>query len=132
MMAEKKPEDIKKVDSEIELGDNELLSRRDFMVGLKKWSKAVIGGAIAAGALAQADKASAASWVNRRGGWGNSWGNGGVGWVNRHGGYGWGNRGGSWGNGGRSWANHGGGGWANGSQGGWANRRGGLGWVNRY
>jgi len=92
----------------IETDENELLTRRDFMVGLKKWSKVVIGGAIGAVALGQIENASA-GWINRRGG------------------------GGSWGNGGGGWGNHGGGSWTNGSGGGWANRRGGIGgWINRY
>ncbi len=87
------------------------LSRRDFLVGLKKWSKVVVAAALVGGSLGRADNADAGSWINRRGG--------GGGWANRHhgGGGAWGNRGGSW---------------ANGHRGGWANRRGGLGWVNRY
>ena len=82
------------------------MSRRDFLSGMKKWSKVVIATAVVGSA---ASKALAASWANRGGG-------------------GWANRGGSWANrgGGR------GGGWANSSRGGWANRRGGLGWANRY
>ena len=81
-----------------------LLSRRDFLSGLKKWSKVVIATAIVGSA---ASKAIAGSWINRRGSWGDG---GGGGWYNRHGG----------------------GGWANSSRGGWANRRGGLGWINKY
>lgn len=82
------------------------MSRRDFLSGMKKWSKVVIATAVVGSA---ASKAIAASWANRGGSWGN------------RGGGSWGNRGG-----GR------GGGWANSSRGGWANRRGGLGWANRY
>jgi hypothetical protein len=82
--------------------EEELLSRRDFLFGLKKWSKVVIGVAVG-GALVLQDNAADA-WYNRRG-----WGNGG--WGNR----GWGNHG--WGN--RGWGN-----------GGWLNRRGGGGWLN--
>lgn len=123
---------MKDNDSEIRSEENipdegELLNRRDFLVGLKKWSKIVIGGALLSGALAD-PKASAGAWINRRGGgggWGNGgliWGNGGIVWGN--GGLIWGNGGGGWGNGGGSWANrHGGGSWAN--------RRGGAGWINR-
>jgi len=68
--------------------EKELLNRRDFMIGLKKWSKAVIGGALLAGALTDRE-ASAAAWING----GRSWINGGGGgWVNRRGGGGWINR----------------------------------------
>jgi hypothetical protein len=83
--------------------EEELLSRRDFLFGLKKWSKVVIGVAVG-GSLVLQDNVADAWWVNRRG------------WGNR----GWGNRG--WGNGG--WGNRG---WGNG---GWINRRGGGGWLN--
>jgi hypothetical protein len=82
-----------------------LLSRREFLAGLKKWSKVVIASAIG---ISVASKADAASWVNRYGGGGS--------WVNRGGG-GWYNRGGSW---------------LNGAGGGWVNRYGGGGWINRY
>lgn len=80
-----------------------LLSRRDFLSGLKKWSKIVIAAA-AAGTVAS--KTHAGAWVNRRGSWANG---GGGGWANRHGGGSWVNRGG----------------------GGWVNRRGAGGWLNR-
>jgi hypothetical protein len=102
-----------------------LLSRRDFLSGLKKWSKVVIA---AAAGVAVGRKASAGAWVNRRGP-GYGWGNGGVVWGN--GGTVWGNGGGSWGNRGGSWANRGGS-WGNGGGGSWVNRHGGGGWVNRY
>jgi len=82
-----------------------LLSRREFLAGLKKWSKVVIASAIG---ISVASKADAGSWVNRYGGGGS--------WVNRGGG-GWYNRGGSW---------------LNGAGGGWVNRYGGGGWINRY
>ena len=86
-----------------------LMSRRDFLSGLKKWSKVVVATAVVGSV---AGKAIAAVWAN--------------------GGGSWGNRGGSWGNSGGSWGNRGGGGWANSSRGGWINRRGGGGWANRY
>ncbi len=86
--------------------DEQLQTRRGFLIGLGKWSQAVIGGAIlGAGVLATEKSAAAASWINRRGGGG--WINGGGGWIN------------------------GGGSWINGSRGGWVNRRGGGGWINR-
>jgi len=70
--------------------EEEMLNRRDFLVGLRKWSLAVIGGALFSGALA-APEASGGAWVNRWGG--GSWGNGGRGsWANRYGGGGWINR----------------------------------------
>ncbi len=69
--------------------ENKLINRREFFVGLKKWSKVVIGGAIAGSVAANGvQEAQAASWINRRGGWNNrktSWLNGG-GWTNRRGG----------------------------------------------
>ena len=90
---------------------SEEMSRRDFLVGLKKWSKVAIGAALLSGSLTMVKDGEAGAWVNRRGG-GGAWGNGRGG-----GGGAWGNRGGSW---------------ANGRNGGWANRRGGAGWANRY
>ncbi len=110
--------------------------RREFLVGVKAWSLAVVGLA-AAGAVLIPGEAHAwgnGGWVNGRGGYGGSaagWGNhgGGAGWIN--------GRGGGWVNG------HGGGGvgvgWANGSGGHggvWVNNRGGggvgVGWVNHH
>lgn len=72
----------------------ELQSRRMFLISLGKWSRAVIVGAVASGAMLS-DNPARAGWVNRRGccrggGWING-GNGGS-WANRRGG-GWG---GSW------------------------------------
>jgi hypothetical protein len=62
-------------------------SRRAFLFGLGKWSRAVIVGAVAGGALLT-DRSAQAGWINRRGGVIP----GGGSWVNRRGG-GWG---GSW------------------------------------
>jgi hypothetical protein len=97
------------------LPEKDLQSRRDFFVGLKKWSKIVIGGVLLGGSLAYADK-EAAGWAvaGRGGGWANR--RGGGGWANRRGGGGWLNR-------------RGGGGWLNGG-GGWYNRGGS--WINRW
>jgi len=84
-----------------------LQTRREFLLSLGKWSKAVIAGAVLGGALSQSvPDAQAGAWVNRHyggGGWVNG---GGGGWVNRRG--------------------YGGGGWINGhgGGGGWINRRG--------
>ena len=82
-----------------ELTDDELQSRRGFLIGLGRWSKIVIGAAIFGGLAAPQSDAEAGwlnrrggGWVNRHGGWINRHRNGG-GWVNRHGG---GGRGGSW------------------------------------
>jgi len=120
------------------LDEEELVSRRDFLVGLGKWSKIVIGLALFGGTLAMPENdadARAFAWANGGGGggWANRWGGGG--WANRYGGGGWINGGGG------GWANRGGGGWNNGGGGGiwgnrvggggWANRRGGGGWFNR-
>ncbi len=76
--------------------EDDLQSRRDFLIGLKKWSKAVIGGAVAATVLGGTPRDASAGWINRRGGGRRSWlngrGGGGGGWVNRRGGGGWLNR----------------------------------------
>jgi hypothetical protein len=77
--------------------EREIQSRRDFLLGLGRWSQAVIVGAVAGGTLLTQRPAQAA-WLNRLGG-------GGAGWVN--------------GGGGGSWANRRGGGWG----GSWVNRR---------
>ncbi|MEE4379022.1 MAG: hypothetical protein V2J55_16140 [Candidatus Competibacteraceae bacterium] len=69
-------------------------SRRDFLSGLGKWSKAVIIGTVVGGGVMLTEKdARAGGWINRRGG-GGGWinGGGGGGWINRRGGWG----GGSW------------------------------------
>ena len=91
-------EDVKPKSNEDALHDDDLKSRRDFLVGLKKWSKIVIGGILVGGALVGPDREAEAGWINRRGGgggWvnrGGSWVNrGGGGWVNRRGGGGWAN-----------------------------------------
>ena len=103
------------------------LNRREFIAGLGKWSKIVMGIALAGSALAAPGKEAEAgtAWVNHGGGggWINRFGGGGGGWVNRGGGSaGWINRGG----GGGAWANHGGG------SGAWGNHGGGGGWINRW
>ena len=82
--------------------EKRLTGRRDFLRGLKKWSAAVIGGAVF-GHLAAPE--ARAGWINRRGGWVNGAGGGGS-WVNRGG----------------SWINRGGGGWVNNRGGSWVNR----------
>jgi hypothetical protein len=92
-----------------------LLSRRNFLIGLRKWSTIIIGGALLSSVLPQQE---ASGWVNGRGGWVNGGGGGTAGWVNRAGG------------GGAGWVNRSGGGsagWING-RGGWVN---GAGWINR-
>jgi len=75
----------------------EVQSRRDFLIGLGNWSRAVIVGAVGGAALLS-DRPAQAGWLNRRGG-------GGAGWIN--------------GSGGGSWANRRGGGWG----GSWVNKR---------
>ena len=78
----------------------DLLTRRDALASVGRWSKIVIGGALGAAAFgAMAKDANAAVW-----------GNGGRSWANRRGGGGWVN-------------NRGGGG-------SWVNRRGLGGWIN--
>ena len=104
-------DEINKKVAENPSDENDLLSRRDFLQSLKKWSQIVIGG-VALGGLV-AGKEAEAAWVNSRGSW-----------VNGHGGGGWANRGASWVNGGGGWVNRSGGA-------GWINGHGGGGWVNR-
>lgn len=131
--------------------EEQSLSHGEYLAGLGKWSKIVIGAALVGGALLVFGRDAEASvgepqlmpdrdaliqlaaWANRAGG-------GSVGWVNRYGGGGsWVNRGGGgWVNrygGGGAWANHGGSvGWVNryGGGGAWVNRGGGGSWINRY
>jgi hypothetical protein len=104
-------------DPETIFGEEPQLNRREFFARLGKWSKIVIGVALAGGALTASDNREAdaygAAWVNHGGG---------GGWVNRYGG-------------GGAWVNHGGGsaGWVNrgSGSGAWSNRGGG-GWINRW
>ena len=92
-----KPEDT--VEQETAADEEVLQSRRQFLVGLGKWSKVVITGAVLGTGLTHVGRDAQAGWINRRGGYygpvgGGSWinGAGGGGWVNRRGGWG----GGSW------------------------------------
>jgi hypothetical protein len=62
--------------------------RRKFLIGLGKWSRAVIAGAVVGTGTLLTDKPAQAGWLNRRGGCCA----GGGGWINRRGGFG----GGSW------------------------------------
>jgi len=108
-------QDSKKEPGGHEAQEQALLARRDFLVGIAKWSSAVIGG-IALGGVLGSPQSAEAVWVNRRGGRINGrsggWPNGG-GWIN--GGGGWYNIGGTWANaiGGGGWINRRGGGWVN-------------------
>ena len=75
--------------------EQDVQSRRTFLIGLGKWSQAVIAGAVFGGAMLT-HKNAEAGWINRRGGGiGGSWidgrGSGGS-WANRRGG----GYGGSW------------------------------------
>ena len=106
--------------------------RRNFLLGLGKWSKAVIGGVVMGGLLAPGRDANAWGWANRGGGGKGTWVNfrgGGWGWRP-----GWNNWPGHWNNGwfNRPWNN---GGWINRggwNNGGWNNGSGwGGSWVNR-
>jgi hypothetical protein len=98
-----------KQELEQDIEDQKLVSRRDFLSGLRKWSAAVIGVAIAGAVLVPGKTAS--GWVNGRGGWVNGAGGGGGSWANR---------GATWANRGAAWANRAGGG----GGGSWVNRRG--------
>jgi hypothetical protein len=131
---DKKHEEAEVINEEND--ENEVLNRRDFLVGLKKWSKAVVGGTIVAATMANAKKAGAwrppipplPRWLNG----GGIWKNGGVVWAN--GGHRWGNGRHGWHNHGRRWKNHGGrwhnrgGRWHNA---GWNNRPKWSNWNNR-
>ena len=92
--------------------DEELISRREYLISLKKWSKAVIGGVLLSGMAG----GCATGWINSSGGWGNGWRNYATPWRNYSGG---------WRNSSGGWRNRGGGGWINRSSGG------GGGWINR-
>ena len=84
---------VPKPEGPVDEEEQRLLSRRDFLAGLRKWSAAVIGVAVA-GSVLLPGKVAASGWINRRGGWINGAGGGGGGWVNR-----------STGGGGGSWVN---------------------------
>jgi hypothetical protein len=106
-----------------EISNNEqgLLDRRGFLLGLKKWSKIVIGGVLAGSALLNPGREEeAAAWVNRGGGgtWANRAG-GGAAVVKPGGSAAWANH--AYGGGSAAWVNRGAG---------WANR--GASWVNRF
>jgi hypothetical protein len=75
--------------------EQDLQSRREFLIGLGKWSRVVIAGAVFGGAMLT-QKTAEAGWINRggccRGGsWVDGRGSGGS-WANRNGG----GYGGSW------------------------------------
>src|SRR5919205_1589341 len=57
---------------DLEKKDQRLVSRRDFLAGLRKWSAAVIGVAVAGAVLLPGEMAS--GWVNGRGSWVNGHG----------------------------------------------------------
>ena len=107
-----------------------LLSRREYLISLKKWSKAVIGGVLLGSII---EGCAGTAWSNSGSGWGNQaspWRNNIGGWRNNSGG--WRNGSAGWRNGsGGGWKNSGGGGWKNHSGGGWKNSGGGGNWVNR-
>src|SRR5208337_332731 len=116
---------------EIGANEKEMIDRRGFLSGLKKWSKIVIGGALLGSGLLNAGaekEAAAGAWANRAGGGGRAWANraggggaavvkpgggaavvkpgGGAAWANRAGGGGaWANRGAAWANRGTAWVN---------------------------
>ncbi|MBK8182359.1 MAG: hypothetical protein IPK63_05350 [Candidatus Competibacteraceae bacterium] len=98
--------------TESEVVEPDLEDRRNFLIGLGKWSKAVIGGVVLGGVLLPGKEAEAVGWSNR-GNWVNL-GGGGPGWGWPGWGYGPG-----WYNG-RGWYNQ---------RPGWYNRR--RGWYNR-
>ena len=77
--------------------DQAVQNRREFLIGLGKWSRAVIAGAVVGAGVMAVEKPAQAGWLNRRGG---GWGGGG--WINGGGGGGWLNRRGGWGG---SWIN---------------------------
>ncbi len=64
--------------------------RRDFLISLGRWSKAVIGGVLLGGLLVPGRDADAGGWGNRGGGRGGSWINFGGGWGGGPQPWGWG------------------------------------------
>jgi len=75
--------------------EEHLQSRREFLIGLGKWSRVVIAGAVFGGTILT-QKSAEAGWINRRGccrggSWVDGRGSGGS-WANRRGG----GYGGSW------------------------------------
>jgi hypothetical protein len=78
-----------------ETAEQALQSRRDFLIGLGKWSRVVVTGAVLGAGVVITDKPAQAGWLNRRG-------YGGAGWVNNRGGGGWWN---ARGGGGMGWLN---------------------------
>ena len=73
----------------------DMQSRREFLIGLSKWSRVVVTGAVFGGGMLT-HKAADAGWINRRGccvggSWVDGRGSGGS-WANRRGG----GFGGSW------------------------------------
>jgi hypothetical protein len=71
-----------------DLGTDELARRRrEFLLGLGKWSMVVVGAAVVAGELLHS--VAEAGWLNNRGGGGGWINGGGGGWINRRGGGGW-------------------------------------------
>jgi hypothetical protein len=109
-------------------------SRREFLIAAKKWSKAVVAGAMFGSILFHSEGADArGAWANRRGGRGSgAWRNGGGGAWRNGGGGAWRNGGGgAWRNGGgAAWGNGSRHAWGNGSSSAWSN--GGRSWGNRY
>ena len=77
-----------------ELPESVREERRDFLISLGRWSKAVIGGVLLGGLLVPGRDAEAGDWGNRGGGRGGSWINfgGGWGWGPQPWGWGWYNR----------------------------------------
>lgn len=74
--------------------EEDLQGRRDFLIGLGRWSKIAISVAVLGGLAGRATDTQAGAWVNGRGGVprGGSWANGGGGgWANRRGAGGWAN-----------------------------------------
>ena len=77
-------------ESESGAEEKDILSRREYLISLKKWSKVVVGGVLLGGLLASTNEEAEArgSWANRRGGrrrggsWANRRGPGGS-WANR-------------------------------------------------
>lgn len=76
-----------RLENQNEQEEQRLLSRRDFLASLRKWSAAVIGVAVAGSVLLPGE--TAAGWVKGRGSWVNGgrggWVNRGGSWVNRRG-----------------------------------------------
>lgn len=79
------------IEEPCECADDVVRARRDFLIGLGRWSRVVITGAVLGVGAVMPERPAQAGWLNRRGAGGAGWLNnrGGGGWWNNRGGLGW-------------------------------------------